>query len=201
MRAREKHSQAGWRLLLIGAVLAGAAWFIRAYHRPMLPAPTPEYVALLAEHEALREYTDEVLASWRQRSSAVQERVWSVAAISSLRQELGADWQWHPEANDRVRVRAAEPQLSRWRDYVTLVTALGERPGVVVESFAAHAEGAGALRQLADVGLTLRFLVPMATMGDGERSSPSLGAHPVAAALGPAMPRQVGSGSALRLPA
>lgn len=201
MRAHGGFSRAGWRLLLTGAVLAGASWFVRANHRPVLPTPTPEYVALLAEHTALREYTDEVLASWRQRSTAVQEHAWSVAAIAALREELGVDWQWQPEASDRVRLRAAEPRLSRWLDYVALVTALGKRPGVVVESFAAWAEGAGALRRLADVSLTLRFLVPVATMGDGERPSPSLGAHPVAAALGPAMPRQVGSGSALRLPA
>lgn len=201
MKTRRKTSRTGWWLLLFAAVLAGTAWFVRGRYRPVLPAPAPEYVALLAEHETLREHSDEALAAWRSRSASMQEHAWSATAIAALRHELGSAWQWQAESPERVRLRATEPQITRWGDYVALIGTLGSRPGVAVETFAARAEGVGPHRQLAEIGLTLRFLVAAATMGDGGRTFPSPGALPVAAAEAPAIPRKVGAGTALRLSA
>ena len=201
MKTRGNASRAGWRLLLFATALAGTMWFVRWLYRPVLPAPAPEYVTLLAEHGTLREHSDEALATWRRRSAAMQEHAWSDTAIAALRHELGSAWQWQAESPECIRLRATEPQIARWGDYVRLIGTLGSRPGVAVEAFAARAEGVGPHRQLAEVGFTLQFLVAAATTGDGERTFPSPGAHPVAAAEVPAIPRQVGAGSALRLSA
>lgn len=145
-------------LLVASLALATGSWTAAIRWRPVLPVADVRYTELAAEADRLRGNTDAVLNDWRKRRDHVRHAAWTETSLATLAASLGDDWRWEWLADGRAALRPAIPQLDKWTDYLSVVDALGSKPGLIVEALEVSATGAGPGRRFAEFRLGVRFL-------------------------------------------
>ena len=186
--------------LVVAAVFAGAGWIALLRLRPAAPDAGGELEALTAELGQLHGNEDGVRDGLRGQQAALNRHAWSADAVTGLRAQLGPGWRWAWASRERVLLSREQPRLEEWLAHVALVAALGQQPGLVVESVEVRAEGAARSRRFVAVTIGLRFNLAAAPAGDAERAAPNRVPPPVAPADGPAPTRKVGPVAPLRRP-
>lgn len=193
-------TRGAWLVFGLSAILAGAVWFALLKWRPIASDSGSEFATLMAEHDRLKYYGDSERDALRQQRDALRREGWTAGSLAALQAELGAGWRWEWTAPDRTVLRRLTPQLAEWPGYVALVTALGKKPGLIVEAVELHADGVPRERRFSGVSIGLRFILADAPSGDAERAAPSRAPLPVAPAADPAMSRKIGPVPSLRRP-
>jgi hypothetical protein len=200
MTAARSVSRGAWILLVLGALHAGAAWFVLLQRPPESPA-NGELALLAGERTRLQGNDDSERDAWRRKRDALRQQAWTAESREALSKKLGATWHWEWLGENRAALRRTNPSLAEWPEYVALITKLGAEPGLIIETFEVFADGPAQARRFTRVQLGLKFILPDAAIGDSERAAPSRSPLPVAPADGPAPARKVGSVSPLRPPA
>jgi len=193
-------TRGAWFALGLSAILAGTAWFALLHWRPVAPDSGGALATLTAEHDRLKGDGDSERDALRQQRDTLRREAWTAGSLAALPAEIGAGWRWDWTAPDRAVLRRLTPQLAEWPEYVALVTALGKKPGLIVEAVELRADGAPRERRFSSVSIGLRFILADAPSGDAERAAPSRAPLPVAPAADPAMSRKIGPGPSLRRP-
>jgi hypothetical protein len=189
-----------WLAFGLSAMLAGAAWFTLLQWRPVAPDSGGELATLTAEYDRLKGYGDSERAALRQQRDALRREAWTAGSLATLQAEIGAGWRWDWKSPDCATLRRVTPQFEEWPGYVALVTALGKKPGLIVESVELRADGAPRERRFSGVSIGLRFILADAPSGDAEPAAPSRAPLPVAPATAPAPSRKIGPVPSLRRP-
>lgn len=201
MKPARTVSGRAWLGLAVSVTLCSA---VTAARRGNLGLPAGDATAaLLAEHESLRGNEDSVRDALRQQRALLGQRAWTAEALAQLAQGLGRMWRWDWEAADlpqRALLQPATLRMEDWPQYATLVRALEEMPGVVIESVRIEAEGVRRDRRFARLEIGVRFVRAEASKRDEVRAAPSRGPLPVAPTGDPAMTRKVGAVPSLRPP-
>jgi len=155
-------------LLLGSAGLALCGWFASVRWRPVMPAPSAEFVALAAESDRLRVYTDAELGAWRKKRDELEPQAWTRAALDELATMTGSEWLWEWPTQGSAMLEHVQRPAENWPDYLDLVEAISRKPGIAVNALELRVTGEGRRRQFTKARLELRFLV--AATGSPPRS-------------------------------
>jgi hypothetical protein len=203
MTSRPVMSRWVWLAFAASVLLFGGVWCV-AHRAPMKrSADEVEVAALGAERSRLQGNDDRIRDGLREQQRGISRIAWTPAALAALQQRQGTSWGWTwapGEPSSRVTLQRVAPRIEEWPAYRAFVAELSAQPGVIVESVELLAEGTARDRRFTRVAIGLRFIVAVASAGDGQRAAPSRVPPTVAPAGSPATSRKAGLSTARRRP-